>query len=273
MQGLVETTFAGAHAIKGKAEPQKVYRLDAIRHGRDAVRGGGRARPQRLCRARARIGDSRARPRRGARRASRHRHRGRAGHGQVALAVRVPPARRQGASVHPDRKLLARRPADAVPALHRGGARLVSGQIGRSRERGRAQAGDGADRARAAFPGKSWPAAQSARPQTAGGRARRARRRIDRSAHARPAAKLAGSALPPLAGRAADRGPALDRQRFAGGAGQDRRRRGQARPADPAYAATGIRTAVARQARRDDAAAGAAAGGRYPAARPDAARG
>ena len=33
MQGLVETTFAGAHAIKGKAEPQKVYRLDAIRQG------------------------------------------------------------------------------------------------------------------------------------------------------------------------------------------------------------------------------------------------
>jgi class 3 adenylate cyclase len=33
VQGPVETTFAGDHAIKGKAEPQKVYRLDAIRHG------------------------------------------------------------------------------------------------------------------------------------------------------------------------------------------------------------------------------------------------
>ena len=33
VQGLVEATFAGAHAIKGKAEPQKVYRLDAIRQG------------------------------------------------------------------------------------------------------------------------------------------------------------------------------------------------------------------------------------------------
>jgi class 3 adenylate cyclase len=33
VQGLVETTFAGAHAIKGKAEAQKVYRLDAIREG------------------------------------------------------------------------------------------------------------------------------------------------------------------------------------------------------------------------------------------------
>ena len=33
VQGLVATTFAGAHAIKGKAEAQKVYRLDSIRQG------------------------------------------------------------------------------------------------------------------------------------------------------------------------------------------------------------------------------------------------
>ena len=33
VQGLVETTFAGAHPIKGKAEPQKVYRLDSVREG------------------------------------------------------------------------------------------------------------------------------------------------------------------------------------------------------------------------------------------------
>jgi class 3 adenylate cyclase len=33
VQGLVETTFAGEHAIKGKAERQKVFRLEAIRHG------------------------------------------------------------------------------------------------------------------------------------------------------------------------------------------------------------------------------------------------
>ena len=31
MTGLVETTFAGEHAIKGKAEPQKVWRLVSIR--------------------------------------------------------------------------------------------------------------------------------------------------------------------------------------------------------------------------------------------------
>jgi len=33
VQGIVETSFAGAHAIKGKSEPQKVYRLESIRQG------------------------------------------------------------------------------------------------------------------------------------------------------------------------------------------------------------------------------------------------
>ena len=33
VQGLVETTFAGEHAIKGKAKSQKVYKLEAIRRG------------------------------------------------------------------------------------------------------------------------------------------------------------------------------------------------------------------------------------------------
>jgi class 3 adenylate cyclase len=33
VQGLVDTAFAGAHPIKGKAEAQKVYRLGAIRKG------------------------------------------------------------------------------------------------------------------------------------------------------------------------------------------------------------------------------------------------
>jgi class 3 adenylate cyclase len=36
VQGLVETTFAGAHAVKGKAELQQVYRLDCLRQ--DATR-------------------------------------------------------------------------------------------------------------------------------------------------------------------------------------------------------------------------------------------
>ena len=33
LQGRVEASFAGEQQIKGKAKPQKVYRLDAIRHG------------------------------------------------------------------------------------------------------------------------------------------------------------------------------------------------------------------------------------------------
>lgn len=44
VQGLVETSFTGTHSIKGKAEPLRVYRLDAIRHGAtrfdEAVRRG-----------------------------------------------------------------------------------------------------------------------------------------------------------------------------------------------------------------------------------------
>ena len=240
VQGLVETTFAGAHAIKGKAEPQKVWRLDCIRRG--ATRFGaavGRGLSAYVG-PRARIGDAGAHLRRSARRASRGRCRGRTGHGQVAPAARIPPAPRHGASLHPDRKLFARRPSDPVPALHRGGARLVSSQIGRGRGRGRAQAGDRADLARAVFPGESRPAAESARPQTAGGCARRARRSVDRPAHARLVAASTASALPRIDGRAARRGPPLDRQRLAGDAGQDRRRRGKAEPADPSYAATRI---------------------------------
>jgi class 3 adenylate cyclase len=33
VQGLVDASFAGEYTIKGKAEPQKVYRLDAVRRG------------------------------------------------------------------------------------------------------------------------------------------------------------------------------------------------------------------------------------------------
>ena len=33
VQGLVNATFAGEQAIKGKSDPQKVYRLDSVRHG------------------------------------------------------------------------------------------------------------------------------------------------------------------------------------------------------------------------------------------------
>ncbi len=33
VEGFVEATFAGSHMVKGKAEPQKVWRLDSIRQG------------------------------------------------------------------------------------------------------------------------------------------------------------------------------------------------------------------------------------------------
>ena len=33
VQGMVEETFAGEHLIKGKSDPQRVYRLDSIRRG------------------------------------------------------------------------------------------------------------------------------------------------------------------------------------------------------------------------------------------------
>jgi hypothetical protein len=33
VQGMVEASFAGDHQFKGKAEPQKVYRLDSILQG------------------------------------------------------------------------------------------------------------------------------------------------------------------------------------------------------------------------------------------------
>ena len=44
VEGLVETSFAGTHTIKGKTEPQRVYRLDGIRRGAarfDAALGRG----------------------------------------------------------------------------------------------------------------------------------------------------------------------------------------------------------------------------------------
>jgi class 3 adenylate cyclase len=44
VQGLVETSFTGEHAIKGKADPQKTYRLNSVRQGAtrfDAAVGRG----------------------------------------------------------------------------------------------------------------------------------------------------------------------------------------------------------------------------------------
>ena len=95
VQGMVEASFAGEHQIKGKSEPQKVYRLDAIRHGATrfeaAVSRGlsafvGRERELEIVRKRFRPGTLGT---------PRYRYRGRAGHGQVAPPARVPPTHRQ----------------------------------------------------------------------------------------------------------------------------------------------------------------------------------
>ena len=201
VQGLVETTFVGAHAIKGKAEPQKVYRLDALRQGAarfEAAVGRGLSAYVGRDREMDVLERTLAETHGGA---SRDRHRGRAGYGQVAFTVRVRTAHWQGASVHSDRKLLAGRPADAFPPIHRGGSQRVSGQIGRGGERSRPKAGDGADSARAEFPREPWPVAQYARPQAAGGTLTgldgvliglRTRDLLQ---------NIAGSSLPPLASR------------------------------------------------------------------------
>ena len=138
VQGLVETTFAGEHAIKGKAERQKVYRLEAIRRGATrfeaAVGRGlsayvGRERElDVLERALAEAGrelrviDIVADP----------------GMGKSRLLYEFRSAHRQGAGLRPVGELLARRTANAVPAVHRGRARLVSGQGGGSGSRDRA---------------------------------------------------------------------------------------------------------------------------------------
>jgi class 3 adenylate cyclase len=39
VQGMVEASFAGEHTIKGKSEPQKVYRFDGIRQGATRFEG------------------------------------------------------------------------------------------------------------------------------------------------------------------------------------------------------------------------------------------
>ena len=136
VQGLVETTFVGAHAIKGKAEPQKVYRLEAIRQGATrfeaAIGRGltayvGRERElDVLQRALAESGgdlhviDVVAEPGMGK---SRLLHEFRLRYEQTFLLVG---------------KLLAPRTADAVSAVHRSRARLLPDQARRRRERNRA---------------------------------------------------------------------------------------------------------------------------------------
>ena len=93
VRGMVEATFAGDHKIKGKGEPQKTYRLNAVRQGATrfdaAVSRGlstfvGRERELEV------LERGLERPVATLRRRSGRR----AGHGQVASASRVSPAHR-----------------------------------------------------------------------------------------------------------------------------------------------------------------------------------
>ena len=272
VQGLVETTFAGAHAIKGKAEPQKVYRLDSIRQGATrfeaAVGRGlsayvGREREMEIlerafaeARGELRVIDIVAEPGMGKSRLL-HEFRQRVGKEQAFILT---------GSCSPDGRQTPFLPfIEVVRGSFQVRAGEAESEVARKLEMGLTVLGlHSPENLGLLLNLLGLKPPEGALAGLDGVLIGLRTRDL--------VAKLAGGALPPLAGRAADRGPALDRQRLARSAGQDRRWRGQAPPADPAYAATGIRAALARKARRDDVAAGAAAGGRNPAAGRDAAR-
>ena len=131
VQGMVDASFAGEHSIKGKSEPQKAYRLDAIRQGATrfeaAVSRGlsafvGRERELEVLeralvetRSHLRVIDLAAEP----------------GMGKSRLLYEFQPTYRQG-RLYSIRNLLARRPADTFPSLHRSGAGFVPGQCRRA---------------------------------------------------------------------------------------------------------------------------------------------
>ena len=228
VQGLVETTFAGAHAIKGKAEPQKVYRLDAIRQGATrfeaAVGRGlsayvGRERELEVleralaeARGELRVIDVVAEPGMGKSRLL-HEFRQRIGKEQAFILT---------GSCSPDGQQTPFLPFIEVV---RGSFQVRSGEaeseVARKLEMGLTVLGlHSPENLGLLLNLLGLKPPEGALAGLDGVLIGLRTRDL--------AAKLAGSALPPLAGRAADRGPALDRQRLAGGAGQDRRRRGQA---------------------------------------------
>ena len=224
VEGQAETVFAGEFDIKGKSEPQKVYRLDSVRPGAtrfetSVFRGlsayVGRERELQLlersladARQKVCIIDVVAEPGMGKSRLL-YEFRRQLSDGRAFLL--------QG-SCSPDGR------QNAVPDLHRGGARPVSGQHRGAGKRGQTKAGAGARRSRAELSPVLWLAAQHDRPQAAGRGAYRAGRRADWNAHPRDAARALGGALPPVAGRAVDRGYSLDRSSVRRGPEQDRQR-------------------------------------------------
>jgi class 3 adenylate cyclase len=132
MEGLVDASFGGEHSIKGKSEPQKVFRLDGIRHGATRFQAAlsrglssfvGREHELEVlerglteARSELRVIDISTEP----------------WHGKIPDAARISPAYRQGSRPRIIRKLFARWAANAVSPLHRSGAGLISCQHRRS---------------------------------------------------------------------------------------------------------------------------------------------
>ena len=214
VQGMVEASFANEHQIKGKSEPQKVYRLVSIREGAtrfdaSVSRGLGTfvGREHELevlkrglaeARSQLRVIDLVAEPGMGKSRLL-HEFRERVGKERAFVLT---------GSCSPDGQ---QTPFLAFIEVVRGS---FQGQRWRSRERGCTETEDGPYRARPVLCPQSRPVAQSARPQNPRRCIDGARRCVDRLAHARAFAATARGALPPLAGDPGHRGFALDRQRL-----------------------------------------------------------
>ena len=133
VQGMVEAGFAGEHQIKGKSEPQKVYRLEAIGHRTsrfDTALSRGLTpyvgRDRELETLEQRLDETET-------------GRRRRGWGwQITAALRVPEARRRISWFHIFGKLLAAGSANAVSALYRSSPHVVSHDHWRRRSGGRA---------------------------------------------------------------------------------------------------------------------------------------
>jgi class 3 adenylate cyclase len=165
VQGWVEANFAGEHQIKGKSEPQKVYRLEAIgqrtsRFDAAPSRGltpyVGRDREvetleERLAQTEAGIQVVDIV--------------GEAGVGKSRLLNRISPTYRHIGWLHIFGQLLAAGSANAVSALYRSGPRVVWRGCRRRSSCGRAQARRRFETIGIGVGGEHRPAAESVGPQ------------------------------------------------------------------------------------------------------------
>ena len=221
VEGQAETVFAGEFDIKGKSEPQKVYRLDSVRPGAtrfetSVFRGlsayVGRERELQLlersladARQKVCIIDVVAEPGMGKSRLL-YEFRRQLSDGRAFLL--------QGSCSPDGRQTPFRTFIEVVRDLFQVSIVEPENEVRRKLEQGLA----GLELNSAPV---LWLAAQHDRPQAAGRGAYRAGRRADWNAHPRDAATALGGALPPVAGRAVDRGHSLDRSSVRRGPEQD----------------------------------------------------